>query len=385
MYIEIDFDLCAKHGESCTNGAGPQTLNYINVLFAGANTVYEKEIDTHLNVLHVTVNSIYASFTDTAGALNRMTTIYGNGRTSWHFPNADLHHGLLGRNLGGGRASVGALCSPNFGFGLSAALQGKFTQMSSAVVWDFSVFMHEIGHNFGSHHTHSASGYSPLVDNCGNSCPATLPLARSTTLMSHCDLCNGGMSNMAYTFGGTYNGSGDRRLASSYTNSVVPGVSNEPRRVNAVMYTHVASRPNNCLAVPTTTTPTTRSPSQKPTTKKPTVKPVSTPSSYLTDWTVCSNSNQCANQCCSGKYSGGVLKCTPVGGFKTSEGCVGSPSKLSDWSVCSNSNQCTNQCCSGKYSGGVLKCTPVGGFKPSEGCTGSATRQLRGDEDSEEN
>lgn len=41
MYIEIDFDLCAKHGESCTNGAGPQTLNYINVLFAGANTVYE--------------------------------------------------------------------------------------------------------------------------------------------------------------------------------------------------------------------------------------------------------------------------------------------------------------------------------------------------------
>lgn len=41
MYIEIDFDLCAKHGESCTNGVGPQTLNYINVLFAGANTVYE--------------------------------------------------------------------------------------------------------------------------------------------------------------------------------------------------------------------------------------------------------------------------------------------------------------------------------------------------------
>ena len=41
MYIEIDFDLCAKHGETCTNGVGPQTLNYINVLFAGANSVYE--------------------------------------------------------------------------------------------------------------------------------------------------------------------------------------------------------------------------------------------------------------------------------------------------------------------------------------------------------
>lgn len=74
---------------------------------------------------------------------------------------------------------------------------------------------------------------------------------------------------MAYTFGGRYNGSGDRRLPSSYTNSVVPGVSNEPRRVNAVMYSHVASRPNSCLAVPTTTPTVTRSPTQKPTTAKP--------------------------------------------------------------------------------------------------------------------
>ena len=41
MYIEIDFDLCARHGETCSNGVGPKTLNYINVLFAGANTVYE--------------------------------------------------------------------------------------------------------------------------------------------------------------------------------------------------------------------------------------------------------------------------------------------------------------------------------------------------------
>lgn len=41
MYIEVDFDLCAKHGEACTNGVGPKTLNYINVIFAGANTVYE--------------------------------------------------------------------------------------------------------------------------------------------------------------------------------------------------------------------------------------------------------------------------------------------------------------------------------------------------------
>ena len=115
----------------------------------------------------------------------------------------------------------------------------------------------------------------------------------------------------------------------------------------------------------------------KPTTNKPTTNKPTTKPSTLGDWTVCSNSNQCTNQCCSGKYSGGVLKCTPVGGFKTSKGCVGS-GKLGDWTICTNSNQCINQCCSSKYSGGVLKCTPVGGFKPWEGCTGSATCNLRG-------
>jgi hypothetical protein len=55
MYIEVDFELCAKHGETCTNGVGPKTLNYINVLFAGANSVYE--VRETLN------NPEYTSFT----------------------------------------------------------------------------------------------------------------------------------------------------------------------------------------------------------------------------------------------------------------------------------------------------------------------------------
>jgi hypothetical protein len=106
----------------------------------------------------------------------------------------------------------------------------------------------------------------------------------------------------------------------------------------------------------------------------------------LGDWAFCTSSSQCQNQCCSSKYStsDGRLKCTPVGGFKPSEGCVGGPPSPSppspsppsptslkgDWQLCSSSNQCQNGCCSSKYSGGVLKCTPVGGFKLSEGCVG---------------
>jgi hypothetical protein len=38
---------------------------------------------------------------------------------------------------------------------------------------------------------------------------------------------------------------------------------------------------------------------------------------------------------------------------------------LGDWSLCSTSNQCQNGCCSGQYSNGVAKCTPLnGGYRP---------------------
>jgi hypothetical protein len=102
----------------------------------------------------------------------------------------------------------------------------------------------------------------------------------------------GGLSNFAYTFGGRYNGFGDRKSPSSYTNAVVPGVSTDPRRVNTVMYKAVAS--SSCLAVPTTTPtqkpttqkpqkprttakPSTRRPTQKPTKRSPTRKPTPLP------------------------------------------------------------------------------------------------------------
>lgn len=97
----------------------------------------QKEIDTHLNVLHIAVNSNYASFTGTSPALDRMLAIYS--KPSWHFPKTDLHHALLGRNMGGGLAYVGVLCNSSHGFGLSTGLQGNYSQMGNAVVWDFMV------------------------------------------------------------------------------------------------------------------------------------------------------------------------------------------------------------------------------------------------------
>lgn len=112
-----------------------------------------------------------------------------------------------------------------------------------------TVFLHEVGHNFDSGHTHEA--YTPQIDTCGSTCPSGLPLARSATIMSYCHLCSGSYSNMDYTFGGKPNG-GDRTQVLGYdrTSTLVNGISTEPERVNAVMYTHVSTR-GSCLDVPT--------------------------------------------------------------------------------------------------------------------------------------
>jgi mannan endo-1,4-beta-mannosidase len=118
-----------------------------------------------------------------------------------------------------------------------------------------------------------------------------------------------------------------------------------------------------------------------PTATPPTPTPPTTGS--LGDWAQCSSNSQCRNGCCSGMYSGGVLKCTPLsGGFNPNICMAGSgptpapppptptpptTGSLGDWAQCSRNSQCRNGCCSGRYSGGVLKCTPLSGgvFNPS--------------------
>ena len=98
IYIEIDIQLCTANGETTI---GPRTLNYINALFVGANTIFETEIDTHLHVLHVELNANYDTTYDTFSALDIMRTKFGRAG-GWHYTSPtgiqpDLHHTLLSR------------------------------------------------------------------------------------------------------------------------------------------------------------------------------------------------------------------------------------------------------------------------------------------------
>ena len=253
----------------------------------------QTEINTHLNVLHIDLNSNYDSATSSLQALQIMRSKFAS-QERWHYVSPtgvtpDLHHALLSKDLGGGIAYLGVLCNPNYGFGLSGSLSGNYRGMGNPLVWDMMVvsfdadgsvrehplypqcnssqtirvclracppapfkFMHELGHNFNSGHTHDGR-YSPRVDTCGcpysngpdscaGSCPSELPLAKSATLMSYCHLCPGNYGNIDYTFGGKYRGTGSRGAIGSYTNSPLAGtVSNEPRQVNVKMWNHVSS------------------------------------------------------------------------------------------------------------------------------------------------
>ena len=108
----------------------------------------QEEIDTHLNVLHIEVTDRYNSFGwgQTSNALNAMMQHFSGHTTSfpdsiapapwtWHHPNTDLHHALLGNVMGGGIAYVGVLCNAGYGFGLSANMVGSYQTMNEAVVW----------------------------------------------------------------------------------------------------------------------------------------------------------------------------------------------------------------------------------------------------------
>jgi hypothetical protein len=262
LFIEIDTAFVNE------NGGLDGAVDYVNAIFTAANTVYEHEVDTHLNVKEISYATIYDGAGNAGDALDIMFDTYGSN--NWH-TDVDLHHALMGKSVGGGVAYLGVVCNSNYGYGVSGSMNGNFVDINQAMVWDMSVVMHEIGHNFNSDHTHDTDGYNPPVDTCGNSCPANVPVG-SATIMSYCHLCSNGEANLLYTFGGDFVGGGsDRSNLNDWQNNpnLVGNVSYEAKRVPKTMWDHVSSR-GSCVDV---TDPPPPTPTQSPTPPAPTVSP----------------------------------------------------------------------------------------------------------------
>ncbi len=117
------------------------------------------------------------------GAVDRQVVHYLTGRTDVGY---------------GGVAYLSVICSDQWGYGVSAHLGGSFPYPLADHHngnWDLVVASHELGHNFGTGHTHDS--YTPVIDGCGNGdCSA----AFGGTIMSYCHTCAGGLGNIVLQF-----------------------------------------------------------------------------------------------------------------------------------------------------------------------------------------
>jgi hypothetical protein len=204
--VETDYEFFSLFGDTT------QETNYILDLFAYSSSIYQAQVDTSLLVGYLSLWTTPAdpwSAGDSGSELDEFSSYWqaNHGdvtRTTAHF--------LSARNLGGGIAYLNALCS-GFGYGVSGNLEGSFNPQNPSIVWDIEVVSHEIGHNFGSPHTHCYGGIGGdpnPVDMCygqEGGCyagPAMLPGppgVGSGTIMSYCHLLNPGLTNISLTFG----------------------------------------------------------------------------------------------------------------------------------------------------------------------------------------
>ena len=184
-----------------------EALVYLGELLAAANAIYERDVGVQLGFSYIRLWGAAPAdpwtSDDTLAALDEvqaywldpsknMDTIAGS---------RDLVHFISGKDVSGGVAYVGAVCNAAYGFGVSQ-VHGGFDLASPSTVWDVLVFTHEVGHNFGSPHTHC---YDPPVDRCYTvepGCYGGPVVASRGTIMSYCHLL-GGVSNVDLLFGST--------------------------------------------------------------------------------------------------------------------------------------------------------------------------------------
>ena len=225
--IESDHEFYALFNNAAT------ATTYIGNLIGYSSTIYTAELNTSLVVASVSLwptSSDPWTQTDTFCGLMEFGKYWnqnhtGDARTVAHF--------LSGKTNGGGIAWLSVLCRAPFpsgaaascpglgaetanwggGYGYTGNLAGNFNVSAPSVVWDILAVTHEIGHNFGSPHSHcyeNIGGNPNPIDQCYSgesgcysgttSLPGPAGLG-SGTIMSYCHLTRGSYSDVSLSFG----------------------------------------------------------------------------------------------------------------------------------------------------------------------------------------
>lgn len=182
IYIELDNAGFVSNGSNITTAT-----NYVNTIIGQVATIFQNDgLNVQISELKIwTTPDPYISATNTFQALDIFSTNMG---TSF---NGDLAHLLSTRSLGGGVAYLDVLCQK--GVGVSAELGTYITQLPN-FSWNPYVVSHELGHNFGSPHTHNCGWPGGAIDNCGptagypneGTCPVAPAPLNGGTIMSYC-------------------------------------------------------------------------------------------------------------------------------------------------------------------------------------------------------
>ena len=216
MGIDIDYYTYNQFNQNCYDA-----VEWALALLAGVSEVYMSELQNddgipmvslqarYINVWEIVDN--YEPLNDCGQMLDEMPNYWTNPPFNEFYAQTDLVHLFSRKNANGGIAWVGALCQGSFsganGFGVTSGLNTTLTYdypNNTPYSYNLSYLGHEIGHNFGSSHTHACSwGPDPslgfpggAIDGCADvegSCNQPLNPPNESwqqslgTIMSYCD------------------------------------------------------------------------------------------------------------------------------------------------------------------------------------------------------
>lgn len=203
IYFEADYKMYQDFSSSTTNVA-----NYIQGMYNSVITIYNNEsIPSAISDIGVWSSvDPYRSLTDN----EQILTKFGQNKRDNFAGNFAQLISTRTDTDGGGIAWINTMCVPyqadgsgRYSFCFIDATYNNYPTYS----WTVNVVAHELGHNYGSYHTHSCHwptnfSNTGAIDSCftaEGSCFGSTR-ARTGTIMSYCHLTSGGI-NLALGFG----------------------------------------------------------------------------------------------------------------------------------------------------------------------------------------
>ncbi len=187
LAIDTDTELLTQKFGNNTSAAA----DYVADLIAAMNVMYSRDLDVTLiqgaTFLRTGTDpySVNSGSSASSSELNEFGNFWKNNYGSTQRTLAAMLSGKSpSSNSASGIAWIGGLCSTTYGYSFSKVFKANYLASDAKLVG------HEIGHNFGSPHTHC---YSPAIDHCvsyGGSCysgPTSCP-GGAGTVMSYCHL-----------------------------------------------------------------------------------------------------------------------------------------------------------------------------------------------------